>query len=196
MSTFATRDLWRVPGLLSLSRIPLGVLFVVVSPTRVAAIAVLVLAAATDLADGWYARRFGEESSIGRVLDPITDKIFVAMVVVSLLASRTLSSAEALLLGTREICQIGIVLVLLWGRQRRRRPVRGANLLGKVATFMQFTAVAAILLELPHRSWWVLSAAACGLLAGIGYAAREWQDRSPSGARSHRRSQANLRGLR
>jgi phosphatidylglycerophosphate synthase len=182
MAEFATRDLWRIPGLLSLSRIPLGALFAVVSAKPVPAIAVLFLAAATDVADGWYARRFHEESPTGRVLDPITDKIFVATVVVSLMVSRTLSLGEALLLGMREISEIVLMLLLLSEWRPGRRPVRGANHIGKAATVMQFTAVAAILLESSHRRWWVLSTAGCGLLAGLSYAVREWRDRAPMGA--------------
>jgi phosphatidylglycerophosphate synthase len=153
-----------------------------VSAKPVLAILVLLLAAATDVADGWYARRFHEESPTGSILDPITDKIFVAAVVVSLMASRALSVGEALLLGMREVCEIALMLLLLSERQPRRRPVRGANRIGKAATVMQFMAVAAILLETSHRRWWVLSTAGCGLLAGLSYAIREWRDREPSAA--------------
>jgi CDP-diacylglycerol--glycerol-3-phosphate 3-phosphatidyltransferase len=177
MAQLVIRDLWRIPGLLSLSRIPLAALFIVSTANPPAAIAVMFLAALTDVADGWFARRFHQETPTGRVLDPITDKIFVGTMVVVLVTSRTISSGEALLLATREICEVPLTLVFIRGRQRQK-PVRSANRLGKAATVMQFTSVAAILLNSPHRRWWVASTAFCGLLAGLSYAMREWRQRA------------------
>lgn len=57
-------------------RLPLAVVFVLV-PEPWARLAVLFLAAATDLLDGFLARRFGG-SRFGAVLDPIVDKLFMA----------------------------------------------------------------------------------------------------------------------
>ena len=57
MAQLVVRDLWRIPGLLSLSRIPLAALFILLTANPPAAIAVLFLAALTDVADGWFARR-------------------------------------------------------------------------------------------------------------------------------------------
>jgi phosphatidylglycerophosphate synthase len=178
MAAFEIRDLRRIPGILSLSRIPLGVAFAAVSSKPPLAIGVLLISAITDVADGWFARRFHQETSTGRVLDPITDKVFVLVVVLSLISSRTLTVGEALLLGMRELCEAPLMLFWIRGRLSRARPVRGANLLGKVATAMQFAAVAAILLGTTHRRWWVISTAACGLVAGLGYAVREFRDRT------------------
>ncbi len=178
MAALAIRDLRRIPGILSLSRIPLGVAFAAVSSKPPLAIGVLLISAITDVVDGWFARRFHEETSTGRVLDPITDKVFVSVVFLSLVSSRTLTVGEALLLGTRELCEAPLMLFWIRRRLYRARPVRGANLLGKVATAMQFAAVAAILLGTTHRRWWVISTAAWGLVAGLGYAVREFRDRA------------------
>jgi len=177
MALIVARDFWRVPGLLSLIRIPLGLVFIAVSSKPPAAIGVLLLAAASDVADGWYARRFGQETPTGKVLDPIADKIFIVTVIVSLLGSNTLSLDEALLLGVRELCEMGLLLDwILFGR-RRPRPVRGANRLGKAATVMQLASVVAILLGSHQRRLWVLATALCGLLAGLNYGIREWRGR-------------------
>ena len=73
------RELLNVPNLLSLARIPLAVV-VFVSITYdawlVALIAFLV-ATATDWLDGWWARKYGPLTLIGRNLDPLADKILV-----------------------------------------------------------------------------------------------------------------------
>lgn len=42
------------------------------------------LAAITDMLDGWVARRFGQTSKFGEFLDPVADKLMVAIVLVML----------------------------------------------------------------------------------------------------------------
>ncbi|MBS2018843.1 MAG: CDP-alcohol phosphatidyltransferase family protein [Deltaproteobacteria bacterium] len=77
-STYSARDLVRVPGLLSLSRLPLAVAFgfTVVSQPPLA-LTFLALAGLSDVLDGWYARRYGQATRTGAVLDAIVDKVFV-----------------------------------------------------------------------------------------------------------------------
>ena len=176
MAELSSRDVWRVPGLLSLARVPLGGVFARVSSNPTAAMVVLSVAAATDVADGWYARRFAQESPMGRVLDPVTDKFFVTTVVVVLIGSGKLSVGEAVLLGMRELCELAIVAV--WAVERRPRPVRAANHLGKWVTVMQFVSVAAILFGSRHRRSLVLATAGCGLVSGLSYGIREWRGRN------------------
>jgi CDP-diacylglycerol--glycerol-3-phosphate 3-phosphatidyltransferase len=68
-----------VPNLLSFSRIPLAiVLFVcIVREAWLAGLIVFVAACVTDWLDGWWARRYGPLTLVGRNLDPLTDKILV-----------------------------------------------------------------------------------------------------------------------
>src|SRR5262245_37840638 len=44
---------------------------------RWVALTIFILAAVTDMLDGWYARRFGQWTTLGRMLDPIADKLLV-----------------------------------------------------------------------------------------------------------------------
>jgi phosphatidylglycerophosphate synthase len=175
MGPYAARDVVRVPGLLSLARIPLGVAFPFVVDRPVLAMTVLAASAVTDVADGWYARRFGQETAMGRILDPITDKAFVTMVVGTMLLSKRLSVVEALLLGTRELCEL--VLLAWWAiaGRKRSRPAYGANRLGKIATVTQFIAVVAVLSGTTQHLLWIAPGALFGVLAGWSYARREWR---------------------
>lgn len=54
---------------------------------RYAAIATFVLAAVSDLVDGWMARHLGQESRLGRVLDPVADKLLMVAAVLTLALS-------------------------------------------------------------------------------------------------------------
>lgn len=78
-TTSALDRVWTVPNLLSLARLVLAiVLFVVLERGAAKAATVLfVIAASTDWIDGWWARRFGQVSRLGRIFDPLVDKLIV-----------------------------------------------------------------------------------------------------------------------
>ena len=71
--------LLNVPNLLSAARIPLAImLFVcVVHLAWLAGLVVFLAATATDWLDGWWARKYGPLTLVGRNLDPIADKVLV-----------------------------------------------------------------------------------------------------------------------
>ncbi len=78
-----------LPNALTLFRIFLVPLLVVVLLTRMPAkeylaLGVFLVAALTDLLDGWIARRFKKVTTLGMLLDPIADKILVSAALISL----------------------------------------------------------------------------------------------------------------
>ncbi len=71
--------LLNVPNGLSFARIPLAVVIFICTVHAVwpLALVLFLIACATDWLDGWWARRYGPLSVIGRNLDPMTDKVLV-----------------------------------------------------------------------------------------------------------------------
>ncbi len=82
--------MWNLPNLLTLARIVAIVPLVAFIDAGwwVAAFALFVAAAATDWLDGWLARRRDQQSDLGRMLDPIADKLIVAAVLVAMIAAK------------------------------------------------------------------------------------------------------------
>lgn len=78
---------WTIPNLLTLARILAIVPLVAFIDAGwwIAAFVLFVAAAATDWLDGWLARRWNQQSDLGRMLDPIADKLIVAAVLVALI---------------------------------------------------------------------------------------------------------------
>jgi CDP-diacylglycerol--glycerol-3-phosphate 3-phosphatidyltransferase len=68
-----------VPNRLSMARLALSVLAFVVLPMGYywVAFVLFVIAASTDWVDGWYARKYGLVTKLGRILDPFCDKILI-----------------------------------------------------------------------------------------------------------------------
>ncbi len=77
--TKPTETLLNIPNLLSLARLPLAVvLFICIEGEWwLLGISAFGVACVTDWLDGWWARRYGPLTLVGRNLDPLTDKILV-----------------------------------------------------------------------------------------------------------------------
>jgi cardiolipin synthase (CMP-forming) len=168
---YRVRDLVRVPGLLSLSRIPLAAAFPFTLSRLGLAFGILITAAVTDVVDGWYARRFGQVTATGSALDPMTDKVFVLTVATTLLIDGNLSVREVVLLSTRELGELPLVLWLALSSEARRMRAEhpAANVVGKTATAMQFASVTGALFHASQEGLLVASAAVVGVIAAFTY---------------------------
>ena len=146
----AAHPLWNAPNLLSLSRIPLGVvLFACVSCELWAAgLATFAVAAFTDWADGWWARRYGPLTAVGRSLDPLADKVLVAAAFIALIpvAGANVAPWVATVVVCRELLVTGLRgVVEATGR------TFGADWFGKVKMALQCAVIVGVLLILTLR---------------------------------------------
>ncbi len=171
MGVYRARDLVRIPGLLSLSRLPLAAAFPFALERPVAALSILGAAAASDALDGWYARRTGQVTPTGAALDPLTDKLFVLTVAVALVRGGCLSVADVLLLGTREVAELPLVLAIAMSPRLRvrRAELATANAPGKLATMLQFVTVTGALVRVHHLRWMIVATALAGVFAAATY---------------------------
>ncbi len=84
--------IWTIPNVLTLARLAaapgIAVPFLVLprGEAEIWALGIFLAAALTDALDGWLARRLGQESALGRVLDPIADKAMVVLALALVLA--------------------------------------------------------------------------------------------------------------
>lgn len=117
---------WNLPNILTYGRIaavPLvaGLLLwneradaltgVGVETARWFALAIFVAAAVTDFFDGYLARKWGQQSSLGKMLDPIADKVLVAVVLLVLCGDQILRGGHvwaAIIILAREVLVSGL----------------------------------------------------------------------------------------
>ena len=107
------------------------------------ALAIFILAAVTDMLDGWYARRFGQWTTIGRMLDPIADKLLVGGCLFMLAADDT-NKGWTLWAGLIILCRE----ILVSGMREYLAGLRVSvpvSRLGKWKTFMQLLAIGFLL---------------------------------------------------
>ena len=172
---FGLADLALLPNVLSALRLPLAVAFPFVVANPRAALGVLVAAALTDVLDGWLARRRGQVTAVGAIVDPLGDKVFATTVVVTLLVRHDLPGWALPALLAREILEAPLVLWVLVSHsfRRARRTDARANIPGKLATVVQFVAVISAIVVPEVLFAALIAAAVSGVLAGISYWHRE-----------------------
>lgn len=133
------RRIFTIPNLLSLLRIVLVVFFEVYYFTdrKSLAFAVLIVSCLTDTVDGWIARRFHQISELGKVLDPVADKLFTVSTLLTLCIGGTLKWWYVAALFFKEALMLvgGAVFIGSTGR------VIAARWYGKVTTVVVFTTM-------------------------------------------------------
>jgi cardiolipin synthase len=142
----STRNrVWTVPNLLSMIRLA-GVpvfLWLVLGPEADGwALALLAVSGITDFLDGYLARRLGQTSTVGQILDPVADRLYILAVVVGLALREVIPWWAALSLPLRDLLLWGLV-PLLRTRGYSALPV---HFLGKAATFNLLYAFPLLLL--------------------------------------------------
>ena len=116
-STGAAQRQWSLPNLLTYGRLAAVPLVVALlfwpaeSWMRWTALAIFAAAAITDFFDGYLARAWSQHSSLGRMLDPIADKLLVAATLLVLAADKVISGWSlwaAIVILCREILVSGL----------------------------------------------------------------------------------------
>jgi len=136
----ASSAIWTLPNLLSMLRIALIPVFVVLildPDTTFSGIVLFAVVVSTDWVDGFAARRLGQVSELGKVLDPIADRLAIAAGLVALAARGAFPWWAAILILARDIA----VLVVGGGAFVRRRVRLDVRPIGKIATFSLMLAV-------------------------------------------------------
>ena len=145
------------------------------------ALGVFVLAALTDLADGWLARRFGWVTALGAFIDPMADKL-LQLTAVTILAIQGLAPPwVAVLLWSREtvvVSGFAVLAILGVDKEVRSSGWGKASTMGQMAALAACLAVPVLGLDTgPARGVeWVLGGATvCNFLSGLEYAWKGFQ---------------------
>jgi CDP-diacylglycerol--glycerol-3-phosphate 3-phosphatidyltransferase len=138
-----------IPTLLTLFRILLIPVLVVVfylpyGWTNFAATAVFVIGALTDWLDGWIARRYGMYSAFGAFLDPVADKLAVAVALVLIVQhhhTMFMALIAAVIIGR----EITISALREWMAEIGQKARVKVALVGKLKTIVQMVALSMLL---------------------------------------------------
>lgn len=175
-----------VPTALTLLRILLIPVLVLVfflpySWANQVAVAIFILAGITDWLDGWIARRFGQVSPFGAFLDPVADKLMVAVALIIIVQANptiVLTLGAAVIVGR----EITISALREWMAEMGERGRVKVGWTGKVKTTLQMVAIGFLLYGenlwmipvLDIGAWLLVVAAALTLWSMVVYLRAAW----------------------
>ena len=141
------QDSLNIPNLLTLTRILLIPVFVVLFSTpdpdrSLMAAIVFVVAAVTDMLDGYLARKSGQVTKLGKLLDPIADKLLVLSALILLVNVDRVSALVAILIIARELGVTGIRAIAAG-----EGLIIAAETTGKYKMALQVVAIVILILE-------------------------------------------------
>lgn len=156
-----------LPNVLTLCRfalIPIYVLFFSLNYIKTAFL-VVVLAGATDILDGYLARKRNQITQVGIMLDPLADKCMLLTVIVSLLASGMIPWQAAVAMLIRDA---GMIIGAAFFHFRGKRTVP-ANIMGKLTTVLFYFAFLFIFFEFSFAIPYLWFAIGFSFLTSIVY---------------------------
>ena len=148
--------IWNVPNVLTIARLVLSVVCFVffVFESYLPALIFFAIAAGTDWVDGFWARRYGQVTQLGRILDPFADKIIICGTFIFLAAVPLVASGESASQVTAWMAVIVVARELLVTALRSFFEEHGSDFSakwsGKWKMVFQCAAVAASLARLWH----------------------------------------------
>lgn len=149
---------YNLPNLLTLLRLALIPVFVLVfylpfGWAHVAVTAIFGIAAITDWLDGYLARRWGETSAFGAFLDPVADKLMVAVALVLLVERVPVQGMPGILMAIPAAVIIGREITISalreWMAEIGERARVAVSVIGKIKTTAQMIAILLLLYREP-----------------------------------------------
>lgn len=125
---------WTVPNVLSMLRlagVPLFLWLVLGPEADVWALVVLMISGITDYLDGWLARKLDQRTTVGEILDPVADRLYILAAVTGLWMRDVIPWWVALAIPLRDLLLWGLVPIL----RTRGYSSLPVHFLGKAATF-------------------------------------------------------------
>jgi cardiolipin synthase (CMP-forming) len=150
-----------IPNIISALRIlliPAFTWLIATERTRAAGIVVFAVVAATDWVDGTIARRTGRVSEVGKVLDPVADRLVIAAGLIALVVAGLFPIWAAAAILARDIAVVAGGAVVLASRGLRI----DVRFIGKVATF-------GLMLSVPSIAWGHLRAPLAPTATALGW---------------------------
>jgi CDP-diacylglycerol---glycerol-3-phosphate 3-phosphatidyltransferase len=140
------------------------------------ALAIFLIAAATDLLDGYLARRWKQITTVGTLLDPIADKLLISAALISLVQIRRVPAWMVVLIIGREFAVSGL---------RSIAAAEGytiqASDLGKTKMITQVAAISMILLSIRWEALngfamlWMWGVVIFGIASAVQYFRKFWR---------------------
>ena len=159
-----------ISNILSISRIfllPL-IIFGLTKETasyKILTLSVMLVSILTDVLDGYLARRLNEVSALGKIFDPLGDKICIGTIAIAVTILRDFPWWAVGIIIARDIGIItgGLLMVGRW------TVITSSNIWGKATSLSQSTAIIAYAFGVPYRSYPLVVSLVFTAVSSISY---------------------------
>ena len=131
---------------------------------RYIAAGVFILAAITDGLDGYLARKRGLVTKLGKLIDPLADKLLISAALIALVELGDITAWPAIIIIGREFAVTGLRVVAA-----SEGLVISASNLGKYKTNAQIFAIIAIIMKIPYAEILLWIAVLLTIISGVDY---------------------------
>ncbi len=139
-----------LPNFLSLSRLfllPL-ILFFLATKKDIAGLVLMLISWLTDALDGYIARRTNQVTNLGKILDHLVDKIWVGVILVTLVIVKDLPVWIAGVVIVRDLLiVVGASLII-----QKKNQIFSSNIIGKITGFFLAVLMVSYLLDFSHSN--------------------------------------------
>lgn len=154
--------------------IPFFIAFILYSKWEIA-LFIFIIAAMSDAVDGYLARTLKQRTELGKILDPIADKLLILSAFISFCVVKDISTAlkppyyvPIVIISRDAIIVLGVFLIYLVKGKIEVKP----TLIGKITTFLQMVTVISILLKLAPAGFLWNIAVGFTVYSGVDYIIR------------------------
>jgi CDP-diacylglycerol--glycerol-3-phosphate 3-phosphatidyltransferase len=163
------KKVWTVPNILSLLRLILAPIVghFIYWDYHIFSIIIIVIALSLDVLDGYIARHFNQKSELGKILDPLADKVLYAFIAITLFLKNALPFWFVLLYLLRDLSLLLGGLII----SKKVKEVPQADKYGKItAAIVAFSLFSIILGAKFIDPYFLLLAIIVAYFSGINYA--------------------------
>ena len=156
-----------LPNKITILRIALIPIFIVLLYVKaryieyVAALIFIILAL-SDALDGYIARKRKQITKLGKLIDPLADKLLISAALIFLIGKGVPEWMAFAIIG-REFAVTGLRLIL-----SDKVTIHASNL-GKIKTISQIVAIVAVIINFPYNWYFMLVAVILTLVSGVDY---------------------------
>ena len=130
---------------------------------------IFILAALTDTADGYIARKKGLITNLGKFIDPLSDKVLVVAALLALVELHRLPGWMVMIIIARDFVVSGLRMVAAAEGQ-----VIAASRLGKIKTVSQIVAICMMIFKIPFAIYAMYLSLILTVWSGVVYVSNGW----------------------
>lgn len=148
MKKISDRSRMTISNMITISRLALlpFIVYFLMTEQRITAFILILISFISDGLDGYVARKLNQESELGKSLDPLCDKISLAIILITLLLLNSMPLWGVIVIITRDFLILLGSFILL----KTKSIIEPSNLLGKMTGFIFAVMVLAFTLNMWH----------------------------------------------